>query len=67
MSFFEEERAEGGVRLLAIPRATAGGAQLGLQGDQISEEFASAAIGLFGVCSLGCGGARQFSAPVFRR
>ena len=47
--FFEEECAERFVRLLAIPGAAAGGAQLGLEREQIFEEIAGAAIGSFAV------------------
>jgi len=48
--FFEEEGAEGFVRLFAIPGAAAGGAQLCLQREQIFEEIAGAAVGLVTVC-----------------
>ena len=47
--FFEEECAEGGVSLFAVPGAAAGGAQLSLQREQIFEKIAGAAIGSFAV------------------
>jgi hypothetical protein len=60
--FFEEEGTEGIVSLFAVPGAAAGGAQLGLEREQIFEEFAWAAIGLFAVCGRDYRAERRFVA-----
>ena len=44
IGFFDQVGSEGGVGLLAVPGTAAGGAQAGLDGHQVFEEFADALL-----------------------